>query len=123
CAGPLRSAQTTTEPSRCRPACYRSRRTIERVWRMREMMQEQVENCTLVERLRAAADTLEFISSNRHLLAGVPPEDRERLLRLAGEVYMPDPAVRRRWLKTTKRGRIIERRQREDAILSDTGIR
>src|SRR5204863_344704 len=80
-------------------------------------------NCPLVERLRAAADTLEFISNNRQLLAGVPPEDRERLLRLAGEVYMPDPAVRRHLLKTTKRGRRVEKREREEALLSETGIR
>src|SRR5438034_6202961 len=87
------------------------------------MITEQAANGALVERLRAAADALEFISNNRELLASVPEEDRERLLRLAGEVYMPDPAVRRHLLKTIKRGRIVERRQREEAILSGTGIR
>jgi NAD(P)-dependent dehydrogenase (short-subunit alcohol dehydrogenase family) len=87
------------------------------------MSQEQVSNGALVERLRDAADVLETISNNRELLAAVPAEDRKRLLRLAGEVYMPDPAVRRHLLKTTKRDRRLERRQREEAILSDTGIR
>jgi NAD(P)-dependent dehydrogenase (short-subunit alcohol dehydrogenase family) len=87
------------------------------------MSQEQVITETLVERLRAAADVLESISKNRELLAGVPAEDRERFLRLAGEVYMPDPAVRRHLLKTTKRDRRAQSRQREEAVLSDTGIR
>ena len=86
-------------------------------------MQEQVANGALVERLRAAADVLESISNNRELLARVPVEDRERLLRLAGEVYMPDSAARRHFLKTKKRGRRVERRQREESVLSDTGIR
>jgi NAD(P)-dependent dehydrogenase (short-subunit alcohol dehydrogenase family) len=86
-------------------------------------MRDQVENDTLVERLRSAADVLESVANNRELLAAVPPEDRERLLRLAGEVYMPNPAARRHWVKTTKRERRVERRQREEALLSDTGIR
>jgi len=87
------------------------------------MIQEQLTNETLIDRLRAAADVLESVASNRELLAGVPAEDRERLVRVAGEVYMPDPIVRRHRLKMIKRARRDARRQREEATLSDTGIR
>ena len=87
------------------------------------MIQEQLTNETLIDGVRAAADVLESVASNRELLADVPAEDRERLVRLAGEVYMPDPIVRRNRLKMIKRARRDAGRQREEATLSDTGIR
>ena len=76
-----------------------------------------------LERLRSAADLLESISTNREVLASVPVEDRERLLRLAGEVSRPDALARRRLLKANKRERRAEKRGREERALSETGIR
>src|SRR6478672_3889275 len=87
------------------------------------MIQEQLTNETLIDRARAAADVLESVASNRELLADVPAQDRERLVRLAGAGDMPDPIVRRNRLKMIKRSRRDEGRQRDEATLSDTGIR
>ena len=44
----------------------------------------------LADRLRDAAELLESIASDRSLLAGLPEEDRTRLLQAAGRVSRPD---------------------------------
>ena len=73
------------------------------------MIQEPLTNETLIDRVRAAADVLESVAGNRELLAAVPAEDRERLVRLAGEksagdrgaetsrASIPSPTGYRRW--------------------------
>ncbi|HYW30227.1 MAG TPA: SDR family NAD(P)-dependent oxidoreductase, partial [Gemmatimonas sp.] len=78
---------------------------------------------TLVQRLRAAADTLELIANDRALLAGVPESDRTRLLQVAGQVSRPDAIVRRQLVKETKRQKRAERVERLEAVLDATGIR
>ena len=55
------------------------------------------------ERLRAAVELLESIVNNRESLAQASAEDRERLLRAAGEVFLPDNVSRRRLAKAKRR--------------------
>ena len=78
---------------------------------------------SLAERLRAAAELLEAIVDDRALLAGVPEEERTRLLQAAGRVSRPDAADRRRLVQATKRDRRNARANRAEEVLSNTGIR
>ncbi|HEY4955438.1 MAG TPA: SDR family oxidoreductase [Gemmatimonadaceae bacterium] len=78
---------------------------------------------SLARRLRAAADLLEQIVTDRALLADIPVEDRNRFLQAAGQVSRPDVIERRRLLKVSRRKRKADRVQREESVLSDTGIR
>jgi NAD(P)-dependent dehydrogenase (short-subunit alcohol dehydrogenase family) len=77
----------------------------------------------LTERIRAAAELLERIATDRALLADVPTEDRKRLLQAAGQVSRPDAIVRRQLVKATKRQRKKEKVQRAESVLTATGIR
>jgi NAD(P)-dependent dehydrogenase (short-subunit alcohol dehydrogenase family) len=77
----------------------------------------------LLERIRAAVDLLEKIVANRGLLAGVPEEDRHRLLNAAGRVYVPDTAARRRMVKATLKERKAAKIRQEEKALGRTGIR
>lgn len=77
----------------------------------------------IAERLRAAAELLEMVAANRALLAEVSVADRTRLLQAAGQVYYPDPIERRRALKSHQRRRKAERQQRDQDLLTETGIR
>ncbi len=78
---------------------------------------------TLAERVRAAAELLESITDDRGLLAGVPEDDRMRLLQAAGRVSRPDAVDRRRLRKATKRDHKAARVQRAESVLQETGIR
>src|SRR5690606_35475434 len=80
-------------------------------------------DAALHDRVRAAASLLELISSDRTLLAGVTAQDRNRLLRSAGEVSHPDAIARRQYVKETKRMKKAEKVRREEAMLQATGIR
>ena len=81
------------------------------------------EPLTLLQRLQAATEVLEEIVADRALLADIPVEERNRFLQGAGRVSRPDVIDRRRLLKVSKRQRKAERVRREEAVLSDTGIR
>ena len=78
---------------------------------------------SLQDRLRATTDMLEALAADKALLAEIPVEERTRLLRAAGEVYCPDPNIRRRLVKGKERQRKAERQQRDQAVLAQTGIR
>src|SRR5436305_327106 len=78
---------------------------------------------SLTERLRAAAELLEEIVADRASLVNVAEADRNRLLLAAGHVSRPDVVDRRRLLKASKRKRKADRVQREEDLLSSTGIR
>jgi hypothetical protein len=54
----------------------------------------------LLERLRDALDLLESIAADRSVLAGVPDEERTRLLQAVARVHHPDRVERRRMAKT-----------------------
>jgi NAD(P)-dependent dehydrogenase (short-subunit alcohol dehydrogenase family) len=78
---------------------------------------------SLADRIRAAVDLLEEIVADRAILVNVAEADRNRLLLAAGHVSRPDVIDRRRLLKASKRKRKAERVQREEDLLSSTGIR
>jgi NAD(P)-dependent dehydrogenase (short-subunit alcohol dehydrogenase family) len=77
----------------------------------------------LLERLRATTELLTSIAADRSVLAGVPVEDRRRLLEAVSLVYSPDRAERRRMAKVTARERKAARVKRDEGVLAETGIR
>jgi NAD(P)-dependent dehydrogenase (short-subunit alcohol dehydrogenase family) len=78
---------------------------------------------SLAGRLRAAAELLEQVAGNRALLAELPVEERRRLLQAAGEIFCPDVTERRRLVKARVRQRKAKKLQRDQSVLSETGIR
>jgi NAD(P)-dependent dehydrogenase (short-subunit alcohol dehydrogenase family) len=72
---------------------------------------------------QTAIEFLEAVRARRGLLAGLDNEQRERLLRAAGEVARPDPWAKRELSRAAARRRKEELRARDEAALSQTGIR
>ncbi|MDB6108480.1 MAG: short-chain dehydrogenase/reductase, partial [Pedosphaera sp.] len=60
---------------------------------------------------------------DRTLLAGMSPADRNRLLQAAGQVYCPDVSERRRLTRAQQRHRKAEKQERDQKVLTITGIR
>src|SRR5688572_9888442 len=77
----------------------------------------------LLDRLRETTELLESIAVDRNVLAGVPDEERGRLLRAIELVNNPDSRTLRRLAKATKRQKRIARINKEDEALHETGIR
>ena len=77
----------------------------------------------VAEELRAATELLEAIVRDRTLLTSLTVDERTRLLSAAGDVFNPDLVQRRRWAKTIRRQGKAEKRQRDEAVLAETGIR
>src|SRR5688572_31300372 len=77
----------------------------------------------LLDRLRETTELLESIAVDRNVLAGVPDEERGRLLRAIELVNNPDSRTLRRLAKATKRQKRIARINKEDDALHETGIR
>jgi NAD(P)-dependent dehydrogenase (short-subunit alcohol dehydrogenase family) len=75
------------------------------------------------EQLRAALQILEDAAADRSLLAVLSPDDYTRLLKAAGEVFLPNPKERRQFIKARIRQRKVEKVQREQVVLNQTGIR
>jgi len=84
---------------------------------------QEPESNSLSERLRAAADLLETIAADRSLLAEIPEADRNRLLNAAGRVSRPDALSRRQLLKVVKRKKRVDKVERAESVLAETGIR
>ena len=82
-----------------------------------------MKDAALVGRLKAAAELLEQVASNRALLAGLSVEERTRLLKAAGDIYSPDVSERRRLVKAKVRQRKADKLQRDQTKLNETGIR
>ncbi|HSH96355.1 MAG TPA: hypothetical protein VK968_19565, partial [Roseimicrobium sp.] len=82
-----------------------------------------VHDADLAARMKAAAELLESIADNRALLAGLPEEERKRLLQAAGRISRPDAVDRRRLVKATKRQKKAAKIQRAEKVLHETGIR
>ncbi len=59
----------------------------------------------LTARLRETIELLESIAADRTVLAGVPDEERRRLLQAVANVYSPDRVERRRMSKVVARER------------------
>ena len=77
----------------------------------------------LLSRMRAAAELLEAVESDRGLLARVPEEDRQRLLRATRQVSHPDPRARRRLVKATTRERRAQQVKKDESLFQAAGIR
>jgi len=77
----------------------------------------------LAERLRAATELLEAAAGDRALLALLSAEDRMRLIQAAGAIFCPDVGERRRLVKAQQRQRKSARLERDQNVLSETGIR
>ena len=77
----------------------------------------------LLERLREATELLESIAGDKSVLAGVPDEERARLLQAVALVYHPDRNERRRMAKVTANQRRAARVRETEETRSDTGIR
>ena len=56
-----------------------------------------------LDRLREATDLLELLAADRHVLAGLPDEDRRRFLRALELVRGPSSRTRRRQVKAAAR--------------------
>src|SRR5688572_13981011 len=76
-----------------------------------------------LERLREAIELLESIAADRSVLAGVPEEERKRLLLAVANVYSPDRVERRRMAKIVDRQRKAARVKSDQGVLLETGIR
>jgi NAD(P)-dependent dehydrogenase (short-subunit alcohol dehydrogenase family) len=74
-------------------------------------------------RLRETIDLLESIAADRTVLAGVPDEERKRLLQAVANVYSPDRVERRRMSKVVARERKAARVRTDQDTLHETGIR
>src|SRR5690349_7413445 len=75
------------------------------------------------ERLRETVELLEAIAADRSVLAGVPDEERKRLLQAVANVYSPDRVERRRMSKVRDRQRKAARVNSDQGVLHETGIR
>ncbi len=78
---------------------------------------------SLSARLKAAVELLEEAARNRAILAVLTEEERARFLQAAGQIYCPEPAERRRLVKAKVRMQKAEKRDRDDEVLAQTGIR
>src|SRR5258707_11839698 len=77
----------------------------------------------LPRRFRIAIELLEAVARNRVLLAELSAEERARLVKAAGEVYCPEPEERRRLLKAAQHRQKTRHRERDQAVLQESGIR
>jgi NAD(P)-dependent dehydrogenase (short-subunit alcohol dehydrogenase family) len=74
-------------------------------------------------RLRSVIATLEAIASDRSLLGALSEDERARLRAAAGDVFNPDVVQRRQWSKDLRRRAKAAKQERDEALLSATGIR
>ena len=75
------------------------------------------------DELATALRVLEAIVADRGALATCDSEDRARLLRLSGEVAMPDPAAKLRLRRQMRQRDLNERRDADEVLRAGTGIR
>jgi NAD(P)-dependent dehydrogenase (short-subunit alcohol dehydrogenase family) len=75
------------------------------------------------ERLRAAIDALEAVVRDRALLRELTLEEQTRLRTAAGSIFNPDIAERRRSAKALRRQDKAAKRQLDEGVLAETGIR
>ena len=66
---------------------------------------------------------LQEIVAAPELLNELEPEDKASFFNAAGDVFCPDPDIRRRRTKLLQQQRRSERAQRDDETLAETGIR
>src|SRR3989442_1312425 len=74
-------------------------------------------------RLRETIELLESIAADRSVLAGVPDDERKRLLQAVAAVYHPDRVERRRMANALAKQRKAARVKQDQGVLHETGIR
>jgi len=84
---------------------------------------EPVADQELRQRLLDATELLREVASAPELLALLAPQQKMALLNAAGDVFYPDPEVRRLRTKALKRQRRSDRVRRDEDVLAGTGIR
>ena len=77
----------------------------------------------VVERLRMLTNELESLASDRGLISALSPAERTRLFNAAGNLFEPDVARRRQSGKAARRRAKASKLERDEAVLSETGIR
>ena len=77
----------------------------------------------LTLRLRDATALLESVAGDRTMLDVLTAEERARLVNAAGDVFCPDVEQRRTWAKARRRQARADKVDREEEVLSQTGIR
>ncbi len=77
----------------------------------------------LLDRLRAATETLELVAADRGTLALLSEDEHRRLRAAAALVCNPDVRARRTMAKALARRRRREQSDRDEGILAATGIR
>ena len=77
----------------------------------------------LTLRLRDTTALLESIAGDRTMLDVLTAEERARLVTAAGDVFCPDVEQRRTWAKARRRQARADKVDREEEVLSQTGIR
>jgi NAD(P)-dependent dehydrogenase (short-subunit alcohol dehydrogenase family) len=82
-----------------------------------------IDQAELLARLRDTIDLLESMAADRSVLAGVPDQERKRLLQAVANVYNPDRVERRRMSKVVARERKAARVRSDQDVLHETGIR
>jgi NAD(P)-dependent dehydrogenase (short-subunit alcohol dehydrogenase family) len=75
------------------------------------------------DRLRAAIEALEAAAADRGLMRDLTLEERTRLRSAAGSIFNPDIAERRRSAKALRRQDKAAKRQLDETVLAETGIR
>src|ERR1043165_8568136 len=75
------------------------------------------------EEVATAIRVLEAVAEDRGLLAGLPPSARVALVRAAGRVARPSPLEKRRLHKALRRKDTLGTRERDEALLDETGMR
>jgi hypothetical protein len=74
-------------------------------------------------KLKVAVELLEAIHEDHALLAGASAEDRNRLLKAAGQVARPGPWAKRELSRAVRRKRRAQVRELDERKLAITGIR
>ncbi len=77
----------------------------------------------IAQRLRELTNELESLASDRGLISALSPAERTRLLNAAGDLYEPDAARRRQSGKAARRRAKASKLERDEAVLTETGIR
>ena len=77
----------------------------------------------LTDQLLAAAELLEAVSADRSILDALTAEERIRFLNAAANAFEPDVDARRRQTKARRRQEKVAKVQRDEDVLTETGIR
>ncbi|MGH9273329.1 MAG: SDR family NAD(P)-dependent oxidoreductase, partial [Acidimicrobiales bacterium] len=77
----------------------------------------------LTDQLLAASELLEAVAGDRALLDGLTESERIRFINAAAAVFAPDVDDRRQQTKARRRREKIEKRHRDESVLTETGIR